>query len=54
MEMHLHGDSLELLQTHLYRVADVLSGRRFGDLVSQDPKGRKRVNINRLNQVVPT
>ena len=43
-----------LLQTHLYRMGDVLSGRRFGDLVSQDPQGRKRVDIHRLNQVVPT
>jgi len=42
-----------LLQTHLYRMADVLSGHRFGDLVSQDVHGRKRVNINRLTQVVP-
>ena len=41
-----------LLQTHLYRITDVLSGRRFGDLVSQDLLGRKRVNIGRLNQVV--
>jgi inward rectifier potassium channel len=42
-----------LLQTHLYRMADVLNGRRFGNLVSEDSQGRKRVNINRLNQVVP-
>ena len=42
-----------LLQTHLYRMADVLSGRRFGNLVSEDSRGRKRVDINRLNQVVP-
>ena len=42
-----------LLQTHLYRMGDVLSGRRFVDLVSQDPQGRKRVNIGLLNQVVP-
>ena len=42
-----------LLQTHLYRMADVLSGRRFGNLVSEDSQGRKRVDINRLNQVVP-
>lgn len=42
-----------LLQTHLYRMGDVLNGRRFGDLVCQDPQGRKRVMIGRLNQVVP-
>ena len=42
-----------LLLTHRYRMGDVLSERRLGDLVSQDPQQRKRVNIGLLNQVVP-
>ena len=43
-----------LLQTHLYCNRDVLLGHRFGDLVSSDSKGRKQVNIRRLNHVIAT
>ena len=43
-----------LLQTHLYCNRDVLIGHRFGDLVSSDSTGRKRVNLRKLNNVVTT
>ena len=43
-----------LLQTHLYCNRDVLIGHRFGDLVSTDSTGRKRVNLRKLNNVVTT
>lgn len=40
-----------LLQTHLYRLEDVVIGMRFSDLVSQDATGRRRVNLNLLNSM---
>jgi hypothetical protein len=42
-----------LLQTNRYRMGDVLSERRLGDLVSQDPQQCRQVNIGLLNQVGP-
>lgn len=41
-----------LLQTHLYAMKDIMMGYRYGDLVSTDSKGRRRINIQRLNSVV--
>ena len=39
--------------THRYRMGDVLSERRLGDLVSQDPQQCRQMNIGLLNQVGP-
>jgi hypothetical protein len=41
-----------LLQTHLYAIKDMLVGYRYGDLVSTDKNGKRRININKLNNVV--
>lgn len=41
-----------LLQTHLYAMKDILIGFRYGDLVSTDNHGRRRINIQNLNAVV--
>jgi hypothetical protein len=41
-----------LLQTHLYAMKDILIGFRYGDLVSTDKQGRRRINIQNLNAVV--
>lgn len=41
-----------LLQTHLYTVKDILVGFRYGDLVTTDKQGRRRINIQNLNNVV--
>lgn len=40
-----------LLQTHLYSIQDVLTGYRFGDLVSTDSNGQRRLNLLKLNNV---
>jgi inward rectifier potassium channel len=42
-----------LVQTHLYSVKDIMLGYRYGDLVSTDKKGQRRVNIQKLNNIVP-
>lgn len=42
-----------LVQTHLYSIKDIMLGYRFGDLVSSDKNGRRRINIQRLNNVMP-
>jgi hypothetical protein len=42
-----------LVQTHLYSVKDIMLGYRYGDLVSTDKNGRRRVNIQKLNNIVP-
>jgi inward rectifier potassium channel len=41
-----------LVQTHLYSVKDIMLGYRYGDLVSSDNKGRRRIDIQRLNNIV--
>jgi inward rectifier potassium channel len=41
-----------LVQTHLYSVKDIMLGYRYGDLVSTDKKGQRRLNIQKLNNVV--
>jgi inward rectifier potassium channel len=41
-----------LLQTHLYAMKEILIGFRYGDLVSTDKQGRRRINIQNLNAVV--
>jgi inward rectifier potassium channel len=41
-----------LLQTHLYAMKDILVGFRYGDLVSTDKQGRRRIHIQNLNAVV--
>ncbi|MBD1193812.1 hypothetical protein [Vulcanococcus sp. Clear-D1] len=42
-----------LVQTHLYSAKDIMLGYRYGDLVSTDKKGQRRVNIQKLNNIVP-
>jgi len=42
-----------LVQTHLYRIKDIMIGYRYGDLVSTDKKGQRRINIQKLNNVAP-
>jgi hypothetical protein len=44
------GSSLS--QTHLYAIKDILVGFRYGDLVSTDKHGKRRINIQNLNAVV--
>ncbi|MEN9772544.1 MAG: hypothetical protein RJA58_1187 [Pseudomonadota bacterium] len=44
------GSSLS--QTHLYAIKDILVGFRYGDLVSTDKHGRRRIDIQKLNAVV--
>lgn len=41
-----------LVQTHLYSVKDIMLGYRYGDLVSTDKKGQRRLSIQKLNNVV--
>ena len=41
-----------LVQTHLYSVKDIMLGYRYGDLVSTNKKGQRRLNIQKLNNVV--
>jgi hypothetical protein len=41
-----------LVQTHLYSAKDIMLGYRYGDLVSTDKKGQRRVNIQKLNNIV--
>ncbi|MCP9774846.1 hypothetical protein [Cyanobium sp. WAJ14-Wanaka] len=40
-----------LLQTHLYSIKDVLTGYRYGDLVSTDKRGQRHLNIQKLNNI---
>ena len=40
------------MQTHLYSVKDIMLGYRYGDLVSSDNKGQRRIDIQRLNNIV--
>jgi inward rectifier potassium channel len=42
-----------LLQTHLYRMDDVQRQRRFRELVSTDPNGKRQVHLERLNVLMP-
>jgi hypothetical protein len=42
-----------LVQTHLYSAKDIMLGYRYGDLVSTDNKGQRRINIQKLNNIVP-
>lgn len=42
-----------LLQTHVYRMKDLQRQRRFADLVSSDAAGRRRVDPERLNALLP-
>jgi len=41
-----------LLQTHLYNINQIMCGYRYDDIVSTDKKGRKTIDIRRLNNVV--
>jgi hypothetical protein len=41
-----------LVQTHLYSAKDIMLGYRYGDLVSSDNKGQRRIDIHKLNNVV--
>jgi hypothetical protein len=42
-----------LVQTHLYSTKDIMLGYRYGGLVSTDKKGQRRVNMQKLNNIVP-
>lgn len=42
-----------LVQTHVYLLKDIMLGYRYGDLVTTDRKGERRVNIHKLNNIVP-
>jgi inward rectifier potassium channel len=42
-----------LLQVHHYRLEDILHGRTFADLVSEDSQGRRRVDFGALDRTRP-
>jgi inward rectifier potassium channel len=42
-----------LLQVHHYRINDILEGQVFADLVSEDPTGRRQVDLDGLNRTRP-
>ncbi len=42
-----------LLQVHHYRLEDILRGRTFADLVSEDGQGRRRVDFGALDRTRP-
>lgn len=42
-----------LVQTHLYSAKDIMMGFRYGDLVTTNTQGIRRVNISKLNSLVP-
>lgn len=41
-----------LVQTHLYKMNDIMVGYRYGDLVSTDKNGNRRISLQKLNNVV--
>jgi hypothetical protein len=41
-----------LVQTYHYSIKDIMLGYRYGDLVSSDNKGQRRINIQKLNNIV--